>query len=447
MNNRYLPAIALATLIVGCSASLDRFSSDASPLSIAANCPASTQPFPLINEIQRDAEEKKEAIFDSTSVQNQMQVTLERFLSHAVSTFSENAQDASMYAEEQARSVSLNASTQDPYRPYIMWSTWPGARTGMDNPDTVYRQVNVTVNASYEIRGFRNLSSGVFFVLYDSWPGSDGTAGNTLTVLDNRDLVVEQDGSFTVTLDAKPANGRDNHIQLLPGAHTLLMRDTLANWCETPSALKIRRLTPDDDSIPPAPEQRELELRAARNLDAVNQTWLRYADIYRRFPANTPLPPRLTPGGLIGQYSSAGIFRLQKGEAVVITVDPAEAPYQGFQLGSDYFASFNYWDHTSSLTAEQARKNADGSVTYVISLEDPGVWNWLDPVGHSQGLYLIRWQGLGKDDAAPRTPSAMKVALGELEDYLPEGMVRITPEERAAQIRQRTARVALRRGD
>lgn len=36
--------------------------------------------------------------------------------------------------------------------------------------------------------------------------------------------------------------------------------------------------------------------------------------------------PRLTPGGLATQYSSAGHFELRPGQALVITVPVSDAP-------------------------------------------------------------------------------------------------------------------------
>lgn len=450
MKISYIFTVTTLSLIVGCSDSSDRPIPEENPTPSAANCPASTIPFPLVNQTQLDGEEKTEALFSSAPVQKQLQITLDRFLEHPIGGVRENEQDAPMYAEEQTRSISLHTATRDPYRPFILWGSWIGARTGLDNPDTVYRQVALTEEASYEIRGKRNLSSGIFFVLYDIWPGTDGGRGETIGFLDNDDLVVSEDGTFTVTLDAEPANGRDNHIQLVPGSypgqHSLLIRDSLANWCQTPSELSVERLSPGPDELPPAPNDSELEMLTVNNLDMANLTWTGVADIFRSFTPN--LFPFVLPtsGGLVGQYSAPGNFNLEAEHALVITIDPAGAPYQGFQLGSDYFASFDYENHTSSLSAGQAKENADGTITYVISLEDPGVWNWLDPVGHPQGLMFIRWQGLG-DSPPPPVPVTEYVEISDLDSYLPEGMVRVTPEERSTQISERAARVALRRGE
>lgn len=42
----------------------------------------------------------------------------------------------------------------------------------------------------------------------------------------------------------------------------------------------------------------------------------------------------------------------------------------------------------------QGVSNADGSTTYVMFIQDPGVHNWIDMVGFHEHLVVHRWQGL-----------------------------------------------------
>ena len=53
--------------------------------------------------------------------------------------------------------------------------------------------------------------------------------------------------------------------------------------------------------------------------------------------------------------------------------------------------------HQVCLSSAQALRNADGTQTYVISVHDPGVANWLDTAGLHQGLGIMRWQAVPKD--------------------------------------------------
>jgi hypothetical protein len=78
----------------------------------------------------------------------------------------------------------------------------------------------------------------------------------------------------------------------------------------------------------------------------------------------------------------------------------------------------------------------------VISHADPGLPNWLDPSGHDEGYVTFRWIGA---DAYPR-PIARQVRIAALEDHLPENVRRITPAERAQQLRGRRRGVIKRFG-
>ena len=74
--------------------------------------------------------------------------------------------------------------------------------------------------------------------------------------------------------------------------------------------------------------------------------------------------PRRTPGGLATQFSSAGHYELDDDQAMIVTVPAAGrdvAPYQGIQLGSMWYVSLDYINHQTSLTADQARADPDGS--------------------------------------------------------------------------------------
>lgn len=72
--------------------------------------------------------------------------------------------------------------------------------------------------------------------------------------------------------------------------------------------------------------------------------------------------------------------------------------------------------------------NADGSITWIISPDDPGVWNWLDTDGLSRGMLAIRWQG-----GALTEDPVREVRVVRLADITPD----ITPGERVAQLRER----------
>ena len=64
--------------------------------------------------------------------------------------------------------------------------------------------------------------------------------------------------------------------------------------------------------------------------------------------------------------------------------------------------SLDYRYFTISLNKHTARTGQDGSVRLVVAHEDPGVDNWIETAGHSQGTMCFRWIR-AKEHPQPRT--------------------------------------------
>ena len=67
---------------------------------------------------------------------------------------------------------------------------------------------------------------------------------------------------------------------------------------------------------------------------------------------------------------------------------------------ADYFLApiTNIWgttndivNRTSSLNLTQSHRDQPDGLTYVVSKQDPGIWNWLDPCDMNVGLLTLRW--------------------------------------------------------
>lgn len=98
-------------------------------------------------------------------------------------------------------------------------------------------------------------------------------------------------------------------------------------------------------------------------------------------------------GGVPGGNAVTARWSLDPDEALVVRVTPpATCAYWDVQVGNAWYESFDYRTHFSGLTCEQAHLGADGSVTLVVSQDDPGTVNWLESVDHREGHIAIRWQ-------------------------------------------------------
>ena len=196
-------------------------------------------------------------------------------------------------------SAAVWSSNQDKLRPKVTCITRlahpvdgrniPGSRWGIDNPDTVYRVIPISGEERYEIRGRvgEHRMTENYFTLWDANMG-------TVNVLNGRTMQVDSDGSYTVTVDAEPANGRPNHVQTSPEAHEFYIRDVLLDWGrDDPNHIEVQRL-----GGPPATPARTLDEQAARNRgdDGLLRQLHRQAKPWRVQDAGQPLQP-----GVVGR--------------------------------------------------------------------------------------------------------------------------------------------------
>jgi len=347
------------------------------------------------------------------------------------------------------------AAGDNPDDPKVYWGInmphrWfgrdvPGSRCGIDNPDNAYRLIAIDEQASYVVKGYVPPTPpvDVTFTVFPVWPGiidAKGIFPASLGGVSLKALEVES-GAFTLSLDPSPANGRLNHLQTRPGTKALFVRDSMSDWSrETPVYLSVSRV-----SGPPAKaphDEATLSEIAAHHVDRSAQFWLDLpAHYYYQGEANrlfTTTNPAFAKGG---QFTGNGHFKLAEDEAYVLTLDPLGALYLGVQLADLYGASLEYAHHTSSLAQSQMAANADGSLTYVLSIQDPGVYNWLDPTGLDAGLLMFRYQGYDPERVTPDKAIVFEkvVKRSQLDTVLPKGTRRVTVEGRRHQLAERLA--------
>lgn len=311
----------------------------------------------------------------------------------------------------------------------------PSSKWGGDNPDNAYRIIPIDAGGHYEIMGQRQTepSTYVTFQLV-----GNSTTSATLASLEQGDMQISDDGSYTITLDDTPANGRQNHLQIPPGTLYLFIRDSMGDWeTQQPDALQVKRLTAPTRG--PLSED-ELAAKAIRNiLNDVFYAYYAQRLFFNGPQAMTPPEPAGSVGGLVTQHGSLGHFTLAEDEAVIITANSAEAAYRNIVLHDLWLRSLPNRNNQISLNNAQMAADADGRYTCVLSRMDPGVHNWLDPMGLQDVLILCRWQGLGRQNSQVPMIESRKVKLSQLPASLPAGVVQVTPDERRHQIARRQA--------
>ena len=119
----------------------------------------------------------------------------------------------------------------------------------------------------------------------------------------------------------------------------------------------------------------------------------------------------------------------------------------GIQLGSPWFVSLDYENHTSSLNQQQLNCPKEGKNCYaVIAGFDTGVANWLDTAGHEQGVIFVRWQGLDAAPADGAQPRTRLLDTEALKDFQRQHQPLIDATTRKALISERRRSVHRRFG-
>lgn len=331
--------------------------------------------------------------------------------------------------------------------PFFMRSATPYMKLGLDNPDTLYWSARIRDDAEYVVTGRRGTTADLSFqILNGDYTPAD--VPDSLNAFDDRAIEIGDDGRFELRFGPAREDRGPNYFVLGPKASQLLVREVWSDWSAVPGTIAIQRV----DRIGAAPDPGGEALRAKRFESAgkglVSQlnTFLKFPEwFYLKLPVNTMTEPRLTPGGLATQYSSAGHYELTDDEALIVTVPASDAPYQGFQLGTMWYISMDFANHQTSLTADQARHDPDGNLRFVVSARDPGLANWLETTGHDRGYLQIRWQRTARAFGPADGPEVEKVRFDDLAQALPyHEQARITPDQWRARIAARQAAVANR---
>jgi hypothetical protein len=109
-------------------------------------------------------------------------------------------------------------------------------------------------------------------------------------------------------------------------------------------------------------------------------------------------------------------------------------------LSNGFWESLEFGSRQSSLNGSQSALDDDGRVRVVISHDDPGVANWLDPCGWDRGTLAVRYL---RPTTVP-TLGYTTVPRAELSEHLPAGTRRMSPDERR-DILERRRRALTRR--
>lgn len=296
---------------------------------------------------------------------------------------------------------------------------------GMECPDCLYTRAALRGGESYRLFGNRGTAR------YVGLQTMNGIAATANELVD--ELETDPDGNFEVMLSASEQPGRVGNWMRIGGEHpTLTVRHFFYDWdTEVASSLRIERL---GDRVRSTTRQVDPYAAVTRQLAALGDFVVDNLAFFLQFgsaaPPNGFLPPidRTDMGAAAENRPVIGRWELRPGEALIVEVEPPRGIYWSFSIGNPWWETIHYGRHQSSLNAHQATLDSDGLVRAVLCDRDPGIANWLDTAGHSNGPIILRCV---RTETAP-TPTTRVVPFDELHVGLPSDTAQVTPEERAS---------------
>ena len=161
-----------------------------------------------------------------------------------------------------------------------------------------------------------------------------------------------------------------------------------------------------------------------------------FLDFNARPPVNGFMPPidRTAIGAAAENRPVIGRFELEPDEALILEVEPPKGVYWSYSLGNPVVG-----DHPLRPPSVQPQRAPGGTsipTAFCASSSArgiPGVANWLDTAGHSNGAMILRCV---RTETAP-TPTARVVKFADIDLGAAGGDQTVTAAERAEIIEAR----------
>lgn len=346
-----------------------------------------------------------------------------------------------------ARNIGLalqfHLENTDPDFPELLHYFDPIRKQGGDNTDALYVGAPINGDNTYRISGTRGEAG--YFAVTVLEDGETPWGGAVVGSLLGQDIAVAGDGSFEIMLSPQEQPG--NWIRTTPGAWRVTIRQFFADWeNEAPMEARIDCLDEKRHNADLRPEE------FARGL-ADAAAWLRESTTYwadmldkwqvqpNRFLSYRQLDDNAidaTPGG----EPLICYWRVPEDEVLVVRVVPPVADYWSVEFGNYWWETMDYRYRLCSTNSHHAILEESGELLLVVSHDDPGLPNWLDPSGHVEGYITVRWIGA---QACP-IPECIQVPRTQLDDYLPTDAQRIDAAARQRQLAARRRGIIRRFG-
>jgi uncharacterized protein (DUF779 family) len=261
-------------------------------------------------------------------------------------------------------------------------------------------------------------------------------------------IKTRSDGSFELFIGGEPR--ADNWLPTTPGSRKLFIREAFDAWAETPTSLTIERIGMDGPRPLPMPEQMVAAMDWAGDfLTGAMRDWPEHSWAHSGGVCDPALPNQFPPDKTAnsaddakrGRMAAHMVWQLESDEALIAEMDMHDG-FWIFGMGGVFGGSMDFLYRPVSYTPARTAVDADNVVRLVIAHDDPGIANWLDTQGFSNGNLTYR-NLMSQNPATFRT---RLVKRAQLLEALPAGTAMVTPEQRTAQLHTRYTSIKRRFG-
>jgi hypothetical protein len=142
-----------------------------------------------------------------------------------------------------------------------------------------------------------------------------------------------------------------------------------------------------------------------------------------------------------GRVAAHMVWRLEPDQALIVEMDGRDG-FWIFGMGGVFGGSLDFLYRPVSYTPARTKVDTDGVVRMVIAHDDPGVYNWLDTQGFSNGNLTYR----NLENTTRARLHTRLVSRHDLFAALPPDTAMVSPPERQQQLLDRYRSVKLRYG-
>jgi hypothetical protein len=315
------------------------------------------------------------------------------------------------------------------------------------NPDDVYYYAPLNAARTYRIVGTRGTMHMVNFLFGHDMVGMAEPPAGSTGYIDDKDIPVKPDGSFELFFGTHKPDGHTGHwYQLDPRVDHVIVRLRSYDWgneIDPRMAIECINAPLQKRRMGVAEINRRLE-RALTLPERFSRLWF---ELQNRFVDEVGtnrfrMEEYTNLQGMPDQKYWFAKFEVEEDEALILETDmPNVRPYWNIQMNDPYFNAVEFVYRLASTNGHYARLDSDGKFRGVIAHVDPGVPNWLDTGGFTEGTIFGRWL---QCSSAP-LPTLKRIKLAELRSHLPTDTPEVSAAQRLEQLRARRLGAQMRR--